>query len=106
LPRTVRRRYLALAIDTQEVLSSKDLMDAVWDAVSKLYGEYGASKAGLALISYDVDKKLAIIRTVHSALEMVRAALASITSIRNKPAAIHVITVSGTIKTLSRKIRL
>jgi RNase P/RNase MRP subunit POP5 len=83
---------------------SKEFMDAVWSAVSKLYGEYGASRAGLTLIDYDVEKRFAVIRTAHTALEMVRTALASITRIGDRPVAIHVLTVSGTIKSLYKKM--
>lgn len=79
-------------------------MDAVWSAVSKLYGEYGASQTGLTLIDYDVEKGFAIIRTVHRAVDMVRTALASITKIGNKPAAIHVLIVSGTVRALYKKL--
>ena len=100
-----RRRYLALAIDSDEMFCSREFMSAVWDAVLRLYGENGASRTGLALIDYDAAKKLAILRTVHTAVDMVRAALASITKIRDEPVAVHVLAVSGTIKALSEKIR-
>ena len=102
----MRRRYLALKIDSDETFSSREFMDSVWDAVLRLYGEYGASRTGLALIDYDAEKKLVILRTVHTTVDVVRAALASITRIGDKPVAIHVLKVSGTIKTLSKKIRL
>ncbi|MDH7477470.1 MAG: Rpp14/Pop5 family protein [Candidatus Bathyarchaeota archaeon] len=100
----MRRRYIALKIDSNETFSSKDFMDAVWSVVSKLYGEYGASQTGLALIDYDMEKGFVVIRTAHVAVKMVRTALAAITKIGNKPAAIHVLTVSGTIKALYKKI--
>ena len=102
----MRRRYLALKIDSDETFNSREFMDAVWDAVLRLYGEYGASRTGLALIDYDAERKLVILRTVHTTVDVVRAALASITRIGDKLVAIHVLTVSGTIKTLSEKIRL
>jgi len=101
----MRRRYLALKIDSDETFSPRELMDAVWDAVLKLYGEYGASRSGLALIGYDAEKGVAVIRSMHTTVEMVRAALVSITKIRDKPAAIHVLTISGTIKALDKKIK-
>lgn len=101
----MKRRYLALQIDSIENFTHKEFMDAVWNTVLKLYGEYGASRTGLALIDYDVEKKFAIIRVVHTAVDMVRAALASIINIENKPAAVHVLTVSGTIKALCKRIK-
>ncbi len=100
-----RRRYLALTIDSDEMFGSREFMSAVWDAVLRLYGEYGASRTGLALIDYDAEKKLAILRTVHTTVDMVRASLASITKIHDKPVAIHVLKVSGTIKALSEKMK-
>ena len=100
-----RARYLALTIDSEGMFGSREFMSAVWDAVLRLYGECGASRTGLALIDYDAEKKLAILRTVHTAVDMVRAALVSITKIRDKPVAVHVLAVSGTIKALSKKIK-
>ena len=101
----VRRRYLALEVDSSEKFDSKEFMDAVWNAVSKLFGEYGASQAGLALIDYDADRRLVVIRAAHAALDMVCAALASIIKIQDKPVAIRVLRVSGTIRTLYKKIK-
>jgi ribonuclease P/MRP protein subunit POP5 len=101
----MRRRYLALKINSNETFSSREFMGAAWDAILKLYGEYGASRTGLALIDYDAEKKFAILRTAHTAVDKVRAALASITKIGDKPVAIHVLKVSGTIRTLYKKIK-
>ena len=100
----IRRRYLALEIDSDGLFDSREFMDAVWSAVLKLYGEYGASSVGLALIDYDVEKRFAVIRTVHTAVDVVRTALASITRIGDKPVAIHVVRVSGTIRSLYKKV--
>jgi len=100
----VKRRYLAVSIDSHEALGSRDFMDAVWGAVSRLFGEYGASQAGLSLIDYYETKKLVVIRTWHKTLEMVRTALASITQIGKKPVALHVLAVSGTIKALHKRL--
>jgi len=79
-------------------------MDAIWGAVVKLYGEYGASQTSLALIDYDVEKKTAVIRTSLATVDLVRASLASITSIAGREAAVHVLAVSGTIKALTKKM--
>ncbi|MEM2995632.1 MAG: Rpp14/Pop5 family protein [Candidatus Bathyarchaeia archaeon] len=100
----VKRRYLALKIDSNENFSQKEILEAVWNAILKLFGEYGASQTGLRLIDYDVERKIAIIYTAHTALNMVRAAIATITHIGNKPLALHVTAVSGTIKALHKKL--
>lgn len=80
-------------------------MDAVWHAVTQLYGEFGASLTSLALIDYDVEQKLAIVRTNLTTVDNMRTAVASITSISGKQAAVHIIAVSGTIKALCAKLR-
>ena len=100
----IKRRYLALEIDSQVPVSSQQFMDSLWKQVTKLYGEYGASRTGLALINYDEEKHLTIVRVALQTLDIIKTALASLTAIDNKPAAIHVITVSGTIKSLCKKI--
>jgi len=105
LLKRIRRRYLALEIDSDGLFDSREFMDAVWSAVLKLYGEYGASHAGLTLIDYDMEKRFAVIRTVHTAVDMVRTALASMTKIGNKPVAIHILRVSGTIRSLYTKTK-
>ena len=102
----VKRRYLALQIDSDGLPSQKEFMDTVWSAVAKLYGEYGASLTSLALIDYDVEKKTAAIRTSLTTVDLVRASLASITSVAGREAAVHVLAVSGTIKALRKKARL
>jgi RNase P/RNase MRP subunit POP5 len=80
-------------------------MDFVWGAISKLYGEYGASLTNLSLIDYDAEKKTAVIRVALASVDMVRTSLSSITSVANKEAAVHVLAVSGTIKALCKKLK-
>ena len=100
----VKRRYLAVSIEFHDKLDSYQFMDSVWKAVTQLFGEYGASQTSLSLIFYDEASRLAILRTGHRTLEMVRTALASIIRIEKKPAAIHVVAVSGTIKKLRNTV--
>jgi RNase P/RNase MRP subunit POP5 len=90
-------------VDSDGVPSRKEFIDAVWSAVSKLYGECGASLTSLALIDYDVEGKTAVLRVSLVALGLVRASLASITSVAGREAAVHVLAVSGTIKALHKK---
>jgi RNase P/RNase MRP subunit POP5 len=79
-------------------------MDAVWAAVTKLYGEHGASLAGLALVGYEAEQKRAVLRVALAALQSVRASLALITHLAGREAAVHVMAVSGTIKSLHEKL--
>ena len=100
-----KRRYLALQVDSDGAPTPKEFMDAVWSAVSKLYGEYGASLTGLALIDYNVEKKTAVIRTALASVGIVRTSLASITCMAGEEAAVHVVAVSGTLKSLYERMR-
>lgn len=99
----VKRRYLVLQVDSEVAPSQKELMDAIWSAVVKLYGEVGASQTSMSLIEYNLEKKLAVIRTALATLNIVRASIASITSVAGNEAALHVLAVSGTIKALRKK---
>lgn len=106
MSRRMRKRYLAFKVVSEQPVSKGDVADAVWNAVLRLFGEYGASQANLALIEYDQEKSWGIIRCSHRAVEMVRASIASVTEINEKPVAIHVLGVSGTLKALRRKVSL
>jgi RNase P/RNase MRP subunit POP5 len=50
-----------------------------------------------------LEKKRVVVRTSLATLDLVRASLASITSVANMEAAVHVLAVSGTIKALHEK---
>jgi RNase P/RNase MRP subunit POP5 len=104
LLKRIKRRYLALEIEAVETFDSKEFMDTVWGAVTRLYGEYGASRTGLTLIDYGTKRNFAVIRASNETIDMIRAALASITRIGDKPAAVHVLGVSGTKKGLFKNI--
>lgn len=95
-----KRRYLALRVEGEVIPSERELVDTIWSAVTKLYGEVGASQAGLALISFDAEKRILVIRTSLLTLPSVRASLATITNVAGKETALRVLGVSGTLKSL------
>ena len=101
----IKRRYLALQLDSDGLPSRKQFMEAVWGAVTKLYGEHGASLTSLALIEYDLERKTAVLRTSLATLDLVRASLALINSVAGSEATVHVMAISGTIKALHKKTR-
>lgn len=96
----VKRRYLALKLESEGIPSDREFMDAVWGSVTKLYGEVGASLTGLALINFDGKRKIFVVRTSLASLPMVRASLAAVTGVAGKVASMHVLAVSGTLKAL------
>ena len=103
LSHRVKRRYLAVKAESKEPVQGKEVLDAVWNALTQLFGEYGASQAELAFIHDYKQKDYFILRCSRRTLPMVRASIASITEIDEKPATIHVLRVSGTLKALRKK---
>jgi len=101
----IKRRYLALQLECEGLPTERELMDAIWAAVTKLYGEVGASLTGLTLIDFDLERKVAVVRVSLAALCMVKASLATVTSIGGREAAVHVLAVSGTLKALYASAR-
>jgi len=96
----VKRRYLAVKVESEVLPSERDFIDSVWTSVTRLYGEVGASQTGLSLIDFDIERKMAVIRVSLASLNMVRASLAALTSIAGKETALQVSSVSGTLKAL------
>ncbi len=101
----VKRRYLALQLECDSLPTEREFIDAVWAAVTKLYGEVGASLTGLSLINFDAERKIAVIRVALIALNTVKASLATITSLVGKNASVHVLAVSGTLKALYTNVK-
>ena len=100
----VKRRYLALQLDMAVLPNEKEFMDVVWGSVYKLYGEVGASLTSLALINFDLEHKIVIIRTSLATLCQVRASLTCITKIAGRDATVSILGVSGTVKALLDKV--
>ena len=100
----IKRRYLALQLESEGLPTEREFMDAVWSAVTKLYGEVGASLTGVALINFDGERKIFVVRTSLASLPSVRASLATITGVAGKDASVHVLAVSGTLKALFSNI--
>jgi len=106
LSERMRKRYLAFKIKSEQSVNKRDITDAVWNAVLKLFGEYGAGQINLALIEYDQEKSWGIMCCSRRTVEMVRASIAYVTEINEKSFAIHVLGVSGTLESLRRKVTL
>jgi RNase P/RNase MRP subunit POP5 len=100
----VKRRYIAFYLESEAMPSERELLDAIWASVTKLFGEVGASLTGLALINVDLERKVAVIRCSLVSLVSVRASLSAITSVAGKNSSLHVLVISGTLKALYANI--
>ncbi len=100
----MRRRYIAVRIDSDGISDGRDVYDAVSSSILRLFGEYGASQTELALIEYDQETKQAILRCSHRALDLVKASIVAVTEANNEKATVHIALVSGTLKSLRSRI--
>lgn len=96
----VKRRYLALQLECDNLPGEREFMDAIWASVSKLYGEVGASLTGLSLINFDGERKIFVVKCLLASLPQVRSSIACVTSVGGVGACVHVLAVSGTLKAL------
>jgi ribonuclease P/MRP protein subunit POP5 len=103
LLKRIKHRYLSVEIDFDCTVTQRDFLDAVWATVTGLYGEFGASQTGLKLIDFFGEKRTAIIRVSLPTFRQTRAAIASVTRIAGREAAVHVVATSGTLKALRDK---
>ena len=102
--RNVRRRYLALQVHSEADITQAELSRAISDKIHLLYGVRGAAETDYRMIEYNQQHRRGIIRCSHEKLTEARAALAHITAINGAPVSIQVITVSGTIKSLRKRL--
>ncbi|MDH5451301.1 MAG: Rpp14/Pop5 family protein [Candidatus Bathyarchaeota archaeon] len=102
----VRKRYLALKVESEEPLSEKDLIRAIWSSILQLFGEYGASQTNLYLVEFNPEDGHTILRCSHKMVDIVRASIAAITRINEKSVGIHVVRVSGTLRALRKKVMI
>jgi RNase P/RNase MRP subunit POP5 len=98
-----KRRYLALNIECNQSFEEQLVLNAINSSVQRLFGEYGASQANVRLIKYFPEKSQLVIMCSHRKLEQVRAAIASTIEVKGERISIHVVAVSGTLKSLSKK---
>ncbi len=100
----MRRRYIAVKVDSDQTFSERDFYHAVWNSIIRLFGEYGASQTELTSIEYNPERNQAILRCSHKALELVKASIVALTEIDGEEVTAHIMLVSGTLKSLRRKI--
>ncbi len=104
--RSTRRRYLWIHVETEVPLEAETLDASIESKIHFLYGVNGAVEINHRLIEFITEGSDAIIRCNHTGLNQMRTALAHISEINGEPTRIDVMLVSGTIKTLKKKMSL
>lgn len=107
LPSSLREkhRYIIVDITTEDAPELGAFVDAAWSAMLDLLGEDGTARADPWIVKdlYDEDAGKAGIRVHKDSVDAVRAALALITTISGTDAALHVVGVTGTMKSAREK---
>ena len=103
--RSERRRYLWIHFETELNLDSRLVNEIIENKIHFLYGLKGSIEINYKLIDLIPENKDAIIRCNHNKLNSMRTVLAHITKIKEENCRIDVNKVSGTIKTLRKKIK-
>jgi len=98
--RRARRRYLRFKVASERRFHFSEIADAIQRGVLQLYGVHGLSQLEPVLMDFDEEDQTGILRCAHPHLRQMRASMAYITSISGSAASIHVLRVSGTIKSL------
>jgi len=99
----VRWRYLIFHVHSPLSLKTEDLKVALKNHLRTFLGTYGLSKNPFRLMAYDEESKLGILKCPHRSLEVIKVALALLSTINGEPSAIHVVKVSGTLKKAKSK---
>ncbi|MFX1486115.1 MAG: Rpp14/Pop5 family protein [Promethearchaeota archaeon] len=98
-----RRRYIAFELFSEGEVRKSMLIHSIMNEIIRIYGEYGASKAQFWLSYYEEGSKRGIIQCTHRAVDLIRVPLATLREVERMPVLIHVLGVSGTIKTAKDK---
>lgn len=105
LPSSLRekKRYVAFELVTEggEPADRKALLDEVYYATQSLLGDAGSSEIGYRLMDFDGSR--GIMRVSLGAVELARAAMATVHAIKGQRAVIIVRGVSGTIRAATEK---
>ena len=105
LPSSLRekKRYLAfeVVVEGGEPVDRKALLDEVYAATQALLGDAGSAEIGYRLMGFD--GRRGIMRVGLGAVELARAALATVCAIRGQRASIITLGTSGTVRAATEK---
>ena len=96
-------RYLLVKLLLEGTVPDNLLIQSVTESIMNLFGETGLSETAPRLIGYNEKKSIGILRCSRDSLEKLRAAIAMISKIDEKPVGVYVKAVSGTSKRLKSK---
>ncbi|MFH1055843.1 MAG: Rpp14/Pop5 family protein [Candidatus Altiarchaeota archaeon] len=93
-----RNRYLVFEAMSDNALERKDVVDAVWSSLLRLYGEVGAAKTSLWVMDWDAKKKMGILKVNHKSVDTMRSAATMVKEINGKRTSVNILRVTGTLR--------
>ena len=99
----VRKRYIAFKVLAAEQYTKRAIFDAINKSTLTLRDNHLPDKINLRLLEYDQQSGRGILVCGHKMVDPVRQSISTIIKIADKPVAIRVMGVSGTIRQLYRK---
>jgi ribonuclease P/MRP protein subunit POP5 len=105
LPPTLREknRYVAFELISDGRFDKKDVSGSISRAFFGLFGEKGGSEANLWLIDWEKERSLGILKVAHRSLDSAMAALATLNNLGGEKVIVHVLGISGTLKSARKK---
>jgi ribonuclease P/MRP protein subunit POP5 len=88
-----KKRYLAFEILASTEFSWQEIKTAVHKAIAMHIGRVGLAEAGMLFVEHNKNK--AVLRTSHTTLNTIKAALLFITEINNQRVIVRSIAASG-----------
>ena len=87
--------------------TAKDVQYSIREKVESLFGEVGAGSYGSSSIvkGFDTYSRIFVVRTQRDAETNLRLAISCVTSIKNKSMIIRTLSVAGSVRTCSNKLR-
>ena len=105
LPSSLRekKRYIAFEVTSEaaEIIDRKALLDEIFFATQTLIGDLGSSEIGYRLM--DFNGTYGIMKVNLGAVELARAAIATVCSIKGNRATIRILGTAGTIRAAIEK---
>jgi ribonuclease P/MRP protein subunit POP5 len=92
---------MAFELEAEDGVEASELMKEIHESLFSLFGDAGASRNRLKLISFD--GRYGLLRYHHAHIQETRAVLASIYSIEGIRAMLRIKGISGTIKSATEK---
>lgn len=98
------RRYLRIRVESSRGFTAKEVINSIQRGILEIHGVQGLSQIEPVLLEFDEEDQRGILRCNRDQVIEARAAIALVTAIGGTPAAMHVMRVSGTIRSLRKEV--